>query len=131
MEGKVGKEAKKFLQAEKTAIKIVETLKKLRSETESYQDTQRNLSAVRKDLTHLIQSTEDAVKGSQEVILLLKEIGGPEIFQKLDNLKNVTSEMLQHQTGKISKLKTFVVITFSVSLIAVIIEILDILLKYF
>jgi hypothetical protein len=131
MEGKVDNEAKKFLQAEKTAVEIAETLKKLRSETESYQDTQRNLSAVRKDLTHLIQSTEVAVKGSQEVISMLKEIGGPEIFQKLDDLKNVTSEMLQQQTGKISKLKTFVVITFSVSLIAVIIEILNILLKYF
>ena len=131
MEGKVDNGAKKFLQAEKTAVEIAETLKKLRSETESYQDTQRNLSAVRKDLTHLIQSTEDAVKGSQEVISMLKEIGGPEIFQKLDDLKNVTSEMLQQQTGKISKLKTFVVITFSVSLIAVIIEILNIVLKYF
>ena len=48
-----------------------------------------------------------------------------------ENLKNFTSEMLQQQTGKISKLKTFVVITFSVSLIAVIIEILNIVLKYF
>lgn len=124
-------EVKIFLQAEKTAVEIAETLKKLRSETESYQDTQRNLSAVRKDLTHLIQSTEGAVKGSQEVISMLKEIGGPEIFQKLDDLKNFTSEMLQQQTGKISKLKTFVVITFSASLIAVIIEILNIVLKYF
>ena len=124
-------EAKIFLQAEKTAVEIAETLKKLRSESESYQDTQRHLSAVRKDLTHLIQSTEGAVKGSHEVISMLKEIGGPEIFQKLDDLKNFTSEMLQQQTGKISKLKTFVVITFSVSLIAVIIEILNIVLKYF
>lgn len=80
-------ETDKFLQAEEAAEKLTETLKKLHSETTSYQTAKGELDAIRQRLLGFIESTEKVATDTQEIIKTLKNIGGPEILKRLDNLK--------------------------------------------
>ncbi len=81
------KETQQFLKAEETAGKLVQTLEKLQAEGTSYQTASEELNKVRGRLVNLIQSTEEVVKGSHEIVGVLKEIGGPEILDRLTRLK--------------------------------------------
>ncbi len=81
------KETQQFLKAEETAGKLVQTLEKLRTESASYHTASEELDKVRGRLINLIQSTEEVVKGSREIVGVLKEIGGPEILDRLTKLK--------------------------------------------
>jgi hypothetical protein len=81
------KEAERFLQAEETAVKLVETLKQLHTEATSYQTATKELDTVRQRLLNLIESTEMVVSSSHEVIKILKGIGCPEILNRLTKLK--------------------------------------------
>ena len=122
-------DAQKFLEAEKTAAELTKTLKKLHSEAESYHEAKIDLTAVREQLVHLIQSTTDAVVKSNEVISILKEIGGPEIFYRLDEMKDKMTSLLRDQTQKVIKLKVFVVLAFSLSVVSVIVGAINFFLK--
>ncbi len=122
-------DTQKFLEAEKTASELAETLKKLHTEAESYHEAKGDLTAVREQLVQLIQSTADAVAGSNEVISILKEIGGPEIFNRLDEIKGKVTSLLREQTQKVTKLKIFVVLTFSISAVTVIVGAINFFLK--
>ena len=119
----------KFLEAEKTASELAGTLKKLHTEAESYHEAKIDLAAVSEQLVRLIQSTADAVAGSNEVISILKEIGGPEIFNRLDEIKNKVTSLMREQARKITKLKVFVVLTFSISAVTVIVGAINFFLK--
>ncbi len=81
------KETQEFLKAEEAAEKLVQTLEKLQAEGTSYQTASEELNKVRGRLVNLIQSTEEVVKGSHEIVGVLKEIGGPEILDRLTRLK--------------------------------------------
>ena len=81
------KETQEFLKAEEAAGKLVQTLEKLQAEGASYQTASEELDKVRGRLVNLIQSTEEVVKGSREIVAVLKEIGGPEILDRLTRLK--------------------------------------------
>ncbi len=81
------KETQQFLKAEETAGKLVQTLEKLRTESASYQTASEELDKVRGRLVNLIQSTEEVVRGSHEIVGVLKKIGGPEILDRLTRLK--------------------------------------------
>ncbi len=81
------KETQEFLKAEEAAGKLVQTLEKLKAEGISYQTASEELDKVRDRLVNLIQSTEEVVKGSREIVGVLKEIGGPEILDRLSRLK--------------------------------------------
>ena len=121
------KEAERFLQAEETAEKLVETLKQLHTEATSYQSATRELDTVRQRLLDLIKSTERVASGSHEVIKILKEIGGPEILNKLAKLENKSTEEFAKQSKSLEKLKTLIVVTLASSITAIVIGIIALL----
>ena len=121
------KEAEKFLQAEETAVKLVETLKQLHNEATSYQTATKKLDTVRQQLLNLIESTEKVVNNSHEVIKILKEIGGPEILNRLAKLENKSTEEFAKQSKGMDKLKTLIIVTLASSIIGIIIGIIVLL----
>ena len=121
------KEAERFLQAEETAVKLVETLKQLHTEATSYQSATKELDTVRQRLLDLIESTERVASGSHEVIKILKEIGGPEILNKLAKLENKSTEEFAKQSKGMEKLKALIIVTLASSITAIIIGIIALL----
>ena len=89
------KEVEKFLQAEESAEKLIQTLEKLQTEAKSYQGATNELGIARDKLLELIESTKDVVSNSYEVIKTLKDIGGPEIFERFTKLENKLDESLK------------------------------------
>jgi len=121
------KEAQKFLEAEETAQNLVNTLKQLHNEATSYQTATRELDTVRHRLIGLIESTEKIASGSHEVIKILKEIGGPEILNRLAKLENKSTEEFAKQSKGMNKVKTLIIITLASSITAIIIGIIAVL----
>lgn len=121
------KEAEKFLQAEETAVRLVETLKQLHAEATSYQTATKELDIVRQQLLNLIESTERIVSSSYEVIKILKEIGGTEILNRLNKIENISTEGFAKQSKSIQKLKTLIIVTLASSITAIIIGLIALL----
>jgi len=121
------KEAEKFLQAEETAVKLVETLKQLHTEATSYENATKELGTVRQRLLNLIESTERVANGSHEVIKILQEIGGPEILNRLTKLENKSTEEFAKQSKYMDKLKILIIVTLASSITAIIIGIITLL----
>lgn len=121
------KEAEKFLQAEETAVKLVETLKQLHAEATSYQTATKELDTVRKRLLNLIESTERVASGSHEVIKILREIGGPEILDRLMRLEDKSTGEFAKQSKSLERLKTLIIVTLASSITAIIIGIIALL----
>ena len=132
------KDVEKFLQAEESAEKLIQTLEKLQTEAKSYQGATNELGIARDKLLELIESTKDVVNNSYEVIKTLKDIGGPEIFErftklesKLDEstksignsldekftkIENKLEETFNKQSSRIKNLKIFIIILLLISL---------------
>ena len=120
-------EVQKFLEAEQTAEKVVQTLKQLHTEATSYKPATKELNVVRQRLLNLIESTEKVANGSYEVIKVLKEIGGPEILNRLTKLEDKLSEEFAEQSRSVEKLKTLIIVTLTSSIIAIIVGIIALL----
>jgi len=120
----MGKEVEKFLEAEETAVRLVETLKQLHVEIASYQTATNELDAVRQRLVGLIESTERIASGTHEIIRILKEIGGPEILNRVVRLENKLTQEFVDQSKAIDKLKRLIVVTLASSITAVIIGVI-------
>ncbi len=118
------KEAASFLEAEETAQKLVETLRKLQTETASYGTAAKELNDVKLELLNLIESTKNGVERSQAIIKLLGEIGGPEIINRLARLEEDSQKSFSIQAGQVDKLRIFLIATFATAVIAVIISII-------
>jgi len=138
MEDKMEKDVERFLQAEESAEKLIRTLEKLQTEAKSYQGATNELGIARDKLLELIESTKDVVNNSYEVIKTLKDIGGPEIFErftklesKLDEstksignsldekftkIENKLEETFNKQSSRIKNLKIFIIILLLISL---------------
>jgi len=138
MEDKMEKDVEKFLQAEESAEKLIQTLEKLQTEAKSYQGATNELGIARDKLLELIGSTKDVVSNSYEVIKTLKDIGGPEIFErftklesKLDEstksignsldekftkIENKLEEAFNKQSSRIKNLKIIIIILLLISL---------------
>jgi len=132
------KDIEKFLQAEKSAEKLIQTLERLQTEAKSYQGATNEIGIAREKLLELIESTKDVVSNSYEVIKTLKDIGGPEIFErftklesKLDGsaksienslderftkIENKLEETSNKQSSRIKNLKLFLIILLLISL---------------
>lgn len=123
----IEKEAEKFLQAEETVFKLVETLKQLHTEATSYQTATKELEIVRQRLLNLIESTERIARDSHEVIKILKAIGGPEILDRLSKLENQSIEEFSKQLKVMDKVKILIIITLASSTAALIIGIITLL----
>ena len=83
----MNKDTDNFLQAEDTAVKLVETLKELHNEATSYKSATQELETVRQHLIGLIESTENIANVSYEIINTLKQIGTMEILNRLEKLR--------------------------------------------
>ena len=83
----MNKDTDNFLQAEDTAVKLVETLQELHNEATSYQSATQELETVRQHLIGLIESTENIANVSYEIINTLKQIGTMEILNRLEKLR--------------------------------------------
>jgi len=121
------KEVQEFLGAEETAEKLVQTLKKLHTEATSYQTATKELDTVRQRLISLIESTEKVVNGSHEVVRILKEIGGPEILNRLMKLEDKSSGEFAKQSKSLERLKTLIMVAITSSIIAIVIGIIALL----
>lgn len=110
------KDVEKFLQAEESAEKLIQTLEKLQTEAKSYQGATNELGIARDKLLELIESTKDVVSNSYEVIKTLKDIGGPEIFKRFDKIENRLEEAFNKQSSRIKNLKLFIIILLLISL---------------
>ena len=132
------KDVEKFLQAEESAEKLIQTLEKLQTEAKSYQGATNELGIARDKLLELIESTKNVVSNSYEVIKTLKDIGGPEIFErftklegKLDGsaksienslderfakIESKLEETFNKQSSRIKNLKIFIIILLLISL---------------
>lgn len=118
------KEAASFLEAEETAQKLVETLRKLQTEAASYGTAAKELNDVKLELLNLIESTKNGVERSQAIIKLLGEIGGPEIINRLAILEENSQKSFSIQAGQVDKLKMFLIATLATAVVAVIISII-------
>ncbi len=121
------KEVQEFLGAEETAEKLVQTLKKLHTEATSYQTATKELDTVRQRLISLIESTEKVVNGSHEVVKILKEIGGPEILNRLMKLEDKSSGEFAKQSKSLERLKALIVLAITSSIIAIVVGIIALL----
>ena len=116
MEDKMEKDVEKFLQAEESAEKLIQTLEKLQTEAKSYQSAANELGIARDKLLELIESTKNVVNNSYEVIKTLRDIGGPEIFERFTKLENKLDEGFLKQSSSIKNTKIFVIILVLTSL---------------
>ena len=118
------KETQEFLKAEETAQKLVQTLEKLQVEGASYQTASEELDKVRIRLVNLIQSTEEVVKGSREIVGVLKKIGGPEILDRLTRLKEQYSQEFAIQSRGLKILNRLVMIAIAGSVAGVVLGVI-------
>ena len=104
------KDAEKFLEAEETAIKLVDSLKKLQGEALSYQTASQELDTVRRRLLELIESTERVTIGSHAIIKILQEVGGPEILNRLSGLEkrlnDSTEKLIKYNQETIKRIES-------------------------
>lgn len=107
-------DTQKFLEAEKKADELVETLKKLKSEVESYDTASKELNIVREDLEKFLTSTKEIADDSHEALNTIKSIGGPEI---LDRLKKIEDRQ-QSDTKRLTIiLSVIIVLTVSATIV--------------
>ena len=83
----MSEETQKFLEAEKSANELLQSLQKLKDEAVSYKKSTDELDTVRQELVNLIKSVEVIAKDTSEVVKILLKIGGPEIFSRIDKLE--------------------------------------------
>lgn len=62
-------------------------MQQLYNEANSYHTATEGLKSVRKKLLSLIEGTEKAINGSYEIINNLKEIGTPEILNRIAKIE--------------------------------------------
>jgi hypothetical protein len=102
-------EVERFLNAEQTAEKLVETLKQLQKEAQNYDTAAKDLESVRQQLLTLIDTTKEICEISYNTIKTLREVNGPEIIAKLGHVEGIVTQndiSLQKQNEK-DLLETF------------------------
>jgi hypothetical protein len=127
-------EVRKFLDAEKNAEKLVESLKRIISEASSYQTAKEELEGTNKNLLELMKSIDKVANSSYEVIETLKEIGSQEILIKLskieDEIKEGNNQVGLEQTKQSKSLegiKKLILFTLFSSILAIMISIVALL----
>ena len=126
-------DVEKFLKAEESAQKLVETLKTLQLEAMSYNTATTNLEYVRKELLNLIGSTEKVALNFNDSIKALREIDTEQILNRVDNTKKeqitklnsfITQEFSK-QAKETKKLTILIILTLATSIIAIFVGILN------
>lgn len=120
-------EAAKFLTAEETAERLVESLKRLHQEATSYHTSTKELEAVRQRLIKLIESIQEISKDSHEAIKIISAIGGPEILSSINSLSEKLFTELAKNKRILGQLKIFIMVTIGISFLALLIGIISFL----
>lgn len=85
-------EVERFLNAEQTALKLVETLNQLQKKTQNYDTAAHDLESVRQQLVQLIDTTKEICEISYNAINALREVNGPEIISKLGQVEGIVTQ---------------------------------------
>ena len=120
-------EVQRFLQAEETAERLIQTLRQLQTEATSYTGAAQALDGVRTRLVDLVQSTEQLTVASHGIIKTLQEMGGPEIMHRLLTLENRSTDEFSAASKRLRGLKTLIIITLGASALAVVMGIIAVL----
>ena len=97
--------SEQFLQAEEEINKILDSLNKLKKETESYRTAKNSLDIVTAELTELIKSGNTIFQSSKNSLVALKEMGGPKILEDLSLIKNEILEKYENLINEINIVK--------------------------
>lgn len=89
------KNTQRFLDEEEAASKLVDELKQLRQETESYTASRDALSEVGEKLAALVIRTEDLVSSTKDTITTLGEIGTPQLLEGQRELREELRSLTQ------------------------------------
>jgi hypothetical protein len=118
-------QAARFLTAEETAQRLVESLKKLHQEATSYHTSTKELELVRQKLVQLIESIREISKDSHEAIKIIASIGGPEILESLDSLSLSQGDEFSGHKHILGQLKMIILVTLGISFLSLIIGIIS------
>ena len=104
-----------FLQAEESAQKLLAALSSLRNEAVSYKTSTKELEVVRRDLLNFVDSSRTIAKDTHDVVVLLKNIGGPEILSSINSFQSKLREESGNNNRKYRQLKivTYICLAFS------------------
>lgn len=116
----MAQEAHKFLEAEQSAEHLVQTLTELKNEAVSYKASTKELDAVRQKLVSLIDSIQAIAKDTHEVVKIVKAIGGPEILSGINSHSQKLKEQSVIRDAQFSRLRLFIFIGLSVSLLSLV-----------
>jgi len=89
------KNTQQFLDEEAAASKLVEELKQLRQETESYSASRGALDEVGAKLAALVARTEDLVLATNDTITTLGEIGTAQLLDGQRELREELRSLMQ------------------------------------
>ncbi|HCC32504.1 MAG TPA: hypothetical protein DEQ28_01175 [Clostridiales bacterium] len=97
--------SEKFLEAERVARELVDSLRKLKQEAGSYASAGRALDEVRGRLEGLIDSTRELASRTHDAVSVLGTIGGPEIVERLQVLEERSGERAGAQEERLSEIE--------------------------
>jgi hypothetical protein len=129
MEGKMEAETQKFLEAEQTAEKLVSTLQQLHTEATSYRTATGELETVRQRLISMIEVMQQTAVESHKAIIILNEMGGPEIIQHLNLIENKMSQDSELKSKQLKKLTTLVLLALIGVSVSSILSVIILLIK--
>lgn len=92
-----------FLDAEKTAEELVNTLEKLKTEVLSYKAATNELGAVKVKLERFIDASVAVVADTHSIVQELRRIGGPELMERMSRIE-------KEVVGRSARLQTFLIV---------------------
>lgn len=122
-------ETQKFLEAEQTAGKLVGTLQQLHTEATSYRTATGELETVRQRLLSMIEVMQQTAVESHKAIIILNEMGGPEIIRHLNFIESQISRGSELESKQHKKLTTLVLLALTIVTISSILSIIILLIK--
>lgn len=143
----MSQEAERFLAAEKIATELAERLNNLQKEMTSYHTATHELSEVKTKLDGFVDQAESIADDMREALIILKSIGGPELFERINRLNNELNNVAKVQatehdklahniqshstesTNMNKQLKKYILLGVGFSLLSLVISILTLILR--
>jgi sugar-specific transcriptional regulator TrmB len=116
-----------FLKLEEETNELLGNIKKLQEEFKSYKNATEELGAVRENLLKIINKTTELYNKSSEAIDIIKNIGGPEILNKLNDNGQQFEKFSNSIITSVKQIRLFLFITLGFSVVSFIIGIISLL----
>jgi sugar-specific transcriptional regulator TrmB len=116
-----------FLKLEEETNELLGNIKKLQEEVKSYKNATEELGAVRENLLKIINKTTELYNKSSEAIDIIKNIGGPEILNKLNDNGQQFEKFSNSIITSVKQIRLFLFITLGFSVVSFIIGIISLL----